>query len=75
VNDSYVQDHSFCALAGWPRSRKVFGYFPSPQILNEPKSLTQSFRRYRLRFPPDLELVKIIDRDLAFTQPIEQMIA
>jgi hypothetical protein len=25
-----------------PRSRKVFGYFPSPQILNDPKSLYQA---------------------------------
>src|ERR1044071_1792931 len=33
--------HSFSPLAGCPRSRKVFGYLPSPQILNEPKSFTQ----------------------------------
>jgi len=33
---------SFCPLAAWPASKKVFGYFPSPQILNEPKSLYQS---------------------------------
>jgi len=32
----------FTPLAGWPRSRKVFGYLPSPQILNDPKSLYQS---------------------------------
>ena len=32
---------SFCPLAAWPASKKVFGYCPSPQILNEPKSLYQ----------------------------------
>jgi hypothetical protein len=25
-------------LAGWPASKKVFGYFPTPQILNELKA-------------------------------------
>src|SRR5580692_8423063 len=32
---------SFFPLAACSRSRKVFGYFPSPQILNDPKSLYQ----------------------------------
>src|SRR5258708_1091433 len=33
--------YSLFPLAGWPPIRKVFGYSPSPQILNEPKSLYQ----------------------------------
>lgn len=33
---------SFVSLAGCPASRKVFAYFPSSQILKEPKSLYQS---------------------------------
>jgi hypothetical protein len=33
---------SFCPLAAWPASKKIFGYFPSRQNLNEPKSLYQS---------------------------------
>jgi hypothetical protein len=28
-------------VAAWPLRRKVLGYLPSPQILNDPKSLTQ----------------------------------
>ncbi len=31
--------HSFSPRAICPRRRKVFGNFPSPQILNDPKSL------------------------------------
>src|SRR5437667_3382411 len=34
--------YSFRPRAGWPRSRKVFGSSPSPQILKEPKSLYQA---------------------------------
>src|SRR5262249_18378348 len=34
--------YSFRPRAGCPRSRKVFGYSPSPQILKEPKSLYQA---------------------------------
>lgn len=34
--------YSFLPFAGWPRRRNVFGYFPSPQILNVPKSLYQA---------------------------------
>src|SRR5713101_6120788 len=33
-----LEPQSFWPFAGCPRSRKVFGYFPSPQTLNEPKS-------------------------------------
>src|SRR5690348_2179068 len=32
---------SFLPLADCPRRRKVFGYFPSPQTLKDPKSLYQ----------------------------------
>lgn len=43
VRIEYAESHvsELFALAGCPRSRKVLGYFPSPQILNEPKSFTQ----------------------------------
>jgi len=33
---------SFFPFAACPASRKVFGYFPSPQTLKEPKFLYQS---------------------------------
>jgi uncharacterized protein YbjT (DUF2867 family) len=33
-----VYAYSLSPLAGWPRSRKVLGYFPSPQTLNDPVS-------------------------------------
>jgi len=34
--------YNFLPLAAWPFSRNVFGNRPSPQILNDPKSLYQS---------------------------------
>src|SRR6202011_6292091 len=42
LHDAPVERQSFFPLAAWPASKKVFGYFPTPQILNEPKSLYQS---------------------------------
>src|SRR5216684_8517321 len=40
AGDEMVQ--SFLPLATCPRSKKVFGYLPSPQILIDPKSLYQA---------------------------------
>jgi hypothetical protein len=35
------RDYNSLPLAAWPDSRNVFGYFPSPQTLKDPKSLNQ----------------------------------
>ena len=39
---SMAADYNLLPLAGWPRRRIVLGYFPSPQILKDPKSLYQA---------------------------------
>ncbi len=51
------------------------GNCPSPQILNEPKSLYQSpVRSVWLRLPPHFELIKIFRGDLPLAESLEEMI-
>src|SRR5580765_7307558 len=40
--ETVPKNYSFFPLATSPRKRKGLGYFPSPQILNDPKSLYPS---------------------------------
>ena len=69
--------HNFFPLATCPRRRKVFGYFPWPQILNDPKSLDQgpsgasgSDSRHSFNW-----LVQVLNGDLPFSKPLEKVIA
>src|SRR5260370_18622735 len=60
-------------LAACPFKRNVLGNSPSPQILNDPKSLYQAVRRLRLRFAPQFQLVKVFRGYLPLRDPIEQV--
>jgi hypothetical protein len=62
-------------LAGCPRSRNVFGYGPSPQIVTVPKSLGPgSIRCAGFGLLPHLQLIKVLDGNLALAKPLEQVI-
>jgi hypothetical protein len=66
VEQSAGDAYSFSPLAGWPR-----GYFPSPQTLNDLKSLYQGFR---VRLTPQLQLLKILGGNVVFAQSFKQVV-